>query len=65
MNSETKNKVELSMLARDSEQYQRCRKAVKDNTASNIFSNEYFEGIKVLNVMNVKHALLSQQISVI
>lgn len=62
--SETKNMVELSVLAKESEQYQRCRKAVKDNTASDIFNNHFFEGIKVLNVTNVKHQVISKKLAV-
>lgn len=64
VSSETMGCVELSILARDSEQYQRCKKAVKDNTASNIFNHEKFEGIKVLNVVNVKHSVLSKKLAV-
>ena len=61
---ETKGVVEVLLLSRESEQYQRCRKAVKDNTAPDIFSNDRFEGIKVLNVMNVKHPLLAKKLAV-
>jgi hypothetical protein len=62
---ETKGAVQLVPLHKESEQYQRCRRAVKDNTAPDIFNNEQFEGIKVLHVYNVKHSPLSTLLQVI
>ncbi len=61
---ETRSQVQISFLDRSGEQYQRCKKAVKDNTAPNIFDNSYFEGIKVLHVINVKHSPLLGRLQV-
>ena len=61
---ETNGDIELTVLSRDSEQYQRCRKAVKDNTSPDIFNDVRFEGIKVLNVTNIKNTVLSKKLAV-
>lgn len=61
---ETVGSLQVTFLDRGGDQYQRCKKAVKDNTAPNIFDNPFFEGIKVLHVVSVKHSLLLDRIQV-
>jgi hypothetical protein len=61
---ETAGRVQVSFLGAEDGQYQRCKRAVKDNTAPNIFDNAFFEGIKVLHVMSVKHSILLDRIQV-
>lgn len=61
---ETGASVQVTFLDADNAQYQRCKKAVKDNTAPDIFDNPFFEGIKVLHVMSVKHSILLDRIQV-
>jgi len=59
---ETKSKVSLSVLAPDSTQYKRCKKAVKDNIGQQLLTSHGCSDIKVLAVLKLDHGLISDQL---
>ena len=61
---ETKHKISLSMLPRDSDQHQRCRKAIKENVNQEVLKLQNISGIKVISVSHLQNANLSESFQV-
>lgn len=57
--NETRGKIHLSALPRDSAQFKRCKKAVRDNTSKFFMTEMAFQHIKVLAVLKLEHSLIS------
>lgn len=57
---ETRGKVLLSALPRDSAQFKRCKKAVRDNTSKLFMTEMAYQQIKVLAVLKLEHSLISE-----
>jgi hypothetical protein len=59
---ETSSKVVLTALPRDSAQFKRCKKAVKDNTSKQFLVDAGFQGVKVLAVFKLENAPVSDHL---
>ena len=63
---ETKGNISLIFLKKESEQYKRCRQAVKDNIImSTIKTILGFDGINILRVIKVNHEIILKNWQVI
>jgi hypothetical protein len=61
---ETKGLITISTLPKDSEQYKRCKKAIKDNITASFLRNGSYQGVRVLNVYHLSNQRLSRQLQV-
>lgn len=61
---ETKSNITLSLLSKDSDQYKRCKNAVKDNISAIFVMNNKYKGLRILNVYQIKNELLAKQLQV-
>lgn len=57
---ETRGKILLSALPRDSAQFKRCKKAVRDNTSKLFMTDMAYQQLKVLAVLKLEHSLISE-----
>lgn len=62
---ETKGLIRLTTLGKDSEQYKRCKKAIKDNITASFLRNGSYQGVRVLNVYHLSNQRLSRQLQVV
>jgi hypothetical protein len=61
---ETKGLVSLVTLSKESEQYKRCKKAIKDNITASFLRSGSYQGVRVLNVYHLSNQRLSRQLQV-
>jgi hypothetical protein len=61
---ETKGLVTLVTLSKESEQYKRCKKAIKDNITASFLRKGSYQGVRVLNVYHLSNQWLSRQLQV-
>jgi len=59
---ETRRKVVLEVLPKDSPQYQQCRQAAKDNVSMITLKAVGYDGINILRVIKLRHDLLTSQL---
>lgn len=58
---ETKRKISVQILESESSQFRRCKKAIKDSVGQNL-SKMGYRDTKVLAVLKLEHALISNQL---
>ena len=61
---ESKGKVNVSFLKKESSQYKRCREAVKDKVSLDTVQRLGFDGLNILKILEIKHDLLLSQFQV-
>jgi len=59
---ETRGKVAVTVLQRESAQFKRCKKAIKDNVSSEFMTEYGYRSIKVRSVLKLENSLISDNL---
>ncbi len=62
---ETKGLISITPLSKESEQYKRCKKAIKDNISASFLRKGGYQGVRVLNVYHLANQRLSKILQVL